>query len=199
MTPQKEPLMRIRPRLLSTLAILAALYVSALPLAAQKPASGATPEELTRLVGESVKQKDWAKFAALMHPAALAELKSMFQPIVKLEGAAQMRKTFFGVDNAAQFDALSDEAAFERLMTQLTANIPGMAEAVASSEMFVVGSLPEGDDLVHVVYHTGAKSQGLLFSKTAVMTFRRYQGEWRGLLSGSLEGLAAKFAQMAGS
>src|SRR6185295_4091372 len=153
--------MRIRPWLLSTLALLVALCASAAPLVAQKPALGSTPEELARIVGEAVKQKDWAKFASLMHPAALAELKSMFQPIAKLEGAAELRKTFFGVDNAAQFDALSDQAAFERLMANLTANIPGMAEAVASSEMFIVGSVPEGDDLVHVVYHSGAKSQGL--------------------------------------
>jgi hypothetical protein len=178
--------------------LLAAVLSPAAIVHAQKPAESPTPEALARVAAEAVKQKDWAKFASLMHPAALAEFKGMFAPLVKLDGAAEMRKMFFGVEDPAQFDALSGEAAFERLMSNLTANVPGVSEALASSEMIIVGSLPEGDDLVHVVYHSGGKTQGIIFSKTAVMSFRRHQGEWRALLSGSLEGLAQRIAAMAG-
>ena len=178
-------------------------FVAPLPSFAQadrpQVAERVTPEALARVIAEATQKKDWAKFASLMHPAALAEFKGMFAPIVKLEGAAEMRKMLFGVETAAQFDALSDEAAFEKLMANLTANVPGLSEALATSEMILVGSLPEGDDLVHVVYHSGAKTQGVVFSKTAVMTFRRYQGEWRALLAGSFEGLTQRFAQMAGA
>lgn len=174
--------------------LVLALLCLAVPVAAQEPAS---PEALARAAAEATKKGDWAAFARLMHPEALAELKRMFRPIIAAEGAGAMRAAFFGTEKVEQFDALDDVAVFERLMTNLAKNVPGMAEAMASSEMFVVGSLPEGDQLVHVVYHAGAKTEGMTFSKTSVMTFRRYQGEWRALLAGSIEGLAARLGQMA--
>lgn len=174
--------------------LLLSLLLLALPMAAQdlKP-----PESLAKAAAEATKKGDWAAFARLMHPEALAELKRMFRPIIAAEGASAMRAAFFGTEKVEQFDALDDVAVFERLMTNLAKNVPGMAEAMASSEMYIVGSLPEGDQLVHVVYHAGAKTEGMIFSKTSVMTFRRYQGEWRALLSGSIEGLAARLGQMA--
>ena len=183
----------MRNRLLR-LGLSVGLLLSALPLVAQDAAS---PEMLARAAAEATKKGDWAAFSRLMHPEALAELKRIFRPIVAAEGAGPMRSAFFGTEKIEQFDALDDVAVFERLMTNMVKNVPGMAEAMASSEMFIVGSLPEGDQLVHVVYHSGAKAEGMIFSKTSVMTFRRYQGEWRALLAGNIEGLAARLGQMA--
>lgn len=183
----------MRNRLLH-LGLSLGLLLSALPLAAQEAAS---PEALAKVAAEATKKGDWAAFSRLMHPEALAELKRIFRPIVASEGAGAMRAAFFGTEKIEQFDALDDAAVFERLMSNMTKNVPGMAEAMASSEMIIVGSLPEGDHLVHVVYHAGARTEGMIFSKTSVMTFRRYQGEWRALLAGNIEGLAARLGQMA--
>lgn len=174
--------------------LVLSLLLCAVPMAAQEPSS---PETLAKAAAEATKKGDWAAFARLMHPEALAELKRLFRPIVAVEGAGPMRSAFFEVEKVEQFDALDDVTVFERLMTNLAKNVPGMAEAMASSEMIIVGSLPEGDQLVHVVYHAGAKAEGMIFSKTSVMTFRRHQGEWRGLLAGNIEGLAARLGQMA--
>ncbi len=177
----------------ATLGLALFLLFLASPLVAEAPLS---PEALAKVVAEATKKGDWAAFSQLMHPEALAELKRIFRPIVAAEGAGPMRAAFFGTEKVEQFDALEDAAVFERLMTNLAKNVPGMADAMASSEMFIVGSLPEGDQLVHVVYHAGAKAEGMIFSKTLVMTFRRYQGEWRALLTGSIDGLAARLGQM---
>lgn len=181
-------------RALNRLVLCLFLLCSAAPSVAQDATS---PEALARAAAEATKKGDWAAFSQLMHPEALAELKRIFRPIVAIEGAGPMRSAFFGIEKVEQFDALDDAAVFERLMTNMAKNVPGMAEAMASSEMFIVGSLPEGDQLVHVVYHTGAKTEGMVFSKTSVMTFRRYQGGWRALLAGNIEGLAARLGQMA--
>ena len=181
-------------RALNRLVLCLFLLFSAAPAVAQDATS---PEALARGAAEMMKKGDWAGFARMMHPEALAELKRIFRPLVAAEGAGPMRSAFFGTEKIEQFDALDDAAVFERLMANLAKNVPGVAEAMASSEMFIVGSLPEGDQLVHVVYHSGAKAEGMIFSKTSVMTFRRYQGEWRALLAGNIEGLAARLGQMA--
>ncbi len=181
--------MRLRPLALC----LALALIAAGARAAQESPS---PEALAKTAAELTRKGDWAGFARMMHPEALAELTRIFRPIVAAEGAGPMRSAFFGVESLEQFDALTDAGVFERLMTNLAKNVPAVAEAMSTSEIFVVGSLPEEDQLVHVVYHGGAKAEGLIFSKTSVMTFRRYNGEWRALLSGNVEGLAARLRQL---
>ncbi len=183
--------MRIRTLGLS---LALSFFPLAVPMAAQEASS---PEALAKAASEATKKGDWTAFARLMHPEALAEFKRIFRALVAGEGAGPLRSAFFGVEKLEQVDALDDVYVFERLMTNLAKNVPGMAEAMAGSEMFIVGSLPEGDQLVHVVYHAGAKTEGMIFSKTSVMTFRRHQGEWRALLAGNIEGLAARLGQMA--
>ncbi len=178
---------------IAALGLALSLLFFAVPLIAEAPLS---PEALARVAAEATKKGDWAAFARLMHPEALAELKRMFRPIVAAEEAGAMRAAFFSTEKIEQFDALDDVAVFERLMANLAKNVPGMAEAMATSEMYVVGALPEGDQLVHVVYHAGAKAEGMIFSKTSVMTFRRHQGEWRALLAGNIQGFAARLAQI---
>ena len=69
-------------------------------------------------------------FAELMHPAALTDFRRMFREIVALEGVAELRKSFFGVETVAEFDALTDAGTLEALMKGLATNVPGVAEAL---------------------------------------------------------------------
>ena len=146
---------------------------------------------------EAVRAADWAGFTKLMHPEALAAAKKMFEPIVVADTTAEMRRAFFGVETVEQFTALSDAQAFEALMANLTKNIPGFAEALTGARFETIGVLPEGSELAHVVYRGDVQAEGIAVSKTAVVTLRRHGGEWRMLLSGNIEGLAARLAQMA--
>jgi hypothetical protein len=90
---------------------------------------------------------------------------------------------------------MADADIFQALMANLTRNFPGFADAMQSHETSVVGSVPEGKELVHVVYRMGAKTEGMTISKTSVITFRRHNGKWKALLTGNFEGLAARLSQ----
>lgn len=162
-------------------------------------AQSETPDAVAKRAADATGRADWKAFAELMHPAALADFRRMFREVVALEGAAELRKSFFGVETLAEFDALTDAGTFEVLMKGLATNVPGMAEALGSLSMEIVGVLPEGEELAHVVYRSGASFDDLTISKTAVMTLRRHDGQWRMLLNGAIEGLAERLAMVAGS
>jgi len=162
-------------------------------------AQSEAPDAVARRAAEATARADWKAFAELMHPAALADFRRMFREIVAIDGAAELRKSFFGIETLAEYDALTDAGTFEALMKGLAANVPGMAEALGSLSMEVVGVLPEGEELAHVVYRTGASIEDLTISKTAVMTLRRHDGQWRMLLNGAIEGLAERLAMVVGA
>lgn len=184
-----------RPRRRRTTIAALLLLCCAAALSAQSEA----PDAVAKRAAEATSRADWKAFAELMHPAALADFRRMFREIVALEGAAELRKTFFGIETVAEFDALTDAGTFEALMKGLAANVPGVAEALGSLSMEVVGVLPEGEELAHVVYRTGASIENLTMSKTAVMTLRRHDGQWRMLLNGAIEGLARQLTMVAGA
>lgn len=185
------PRPRRRPSTIAALLMIACAAVAS--------AQTEAPEAVARRAADATGKADWKAFAELMHPAALAEFRRMFREIVALEGTDELRRTFFGVGSVAEFDALTDAGTFEALMKGLSTNVPGMAEAISSLSMEIVGVLPEGEEIAHVVYRSSAATRELTFSKTAVMTLRRHDGQWRMLLNGAIEGLAQRLAMVAGA
>lgn len=186
-----DPRPRRRPSTIAALLVFACATLASAQVEA--------PEAVAKRAAEATARADWKAFAELMHPAALTDFRRMFREIVALDGSEELRKSFFGVETVAEFDALTDSGTFEALMKGLAANVPGVAEALGSMSMEVVGVLPEGEELAHVVYRTGASIENLTMSKTAVMTLRRHEGQWRMLLNGAIEGLAQRLAMVAGA
>ncbi|HEU5310244.1 MAG TPA: hypothetical protein VFV24_02220 [Candidatus Eisenbacteria bacterium] len=158
-----------------------------------------SPQAAAAVAMAAAKKGDWATYTHSMHPDALAKAKSMFGAVVAADASGRVRELFFGVDDTKSFDALSDSSCFVALMTNLTEHMPAFAEVMRSAEFHVIGTLPEGKDLAHVVYRTDAKAEELEITRTSVLSLRRYGKEWRMLLTGNIEGLAARLAQMSGA
>jgi hypothetical protein len=165
-------------------------------LAPNSLAGMSTPEILAAKTSEYAKKGDWAAYAKVMHPEALSSLKKIFRPIAEADTSGQVLRRFFGVPSLARYDSMADADIFQAFMANLTRNFPGFADAMQSHETSVVGSVPEGKELVHVVYRMGAKTEGMTISKTSVITFRRHNGKWKALLTGNIEGLAARLSQL---
>lgn len=179
------------------LLLLPALGLAQAPPPPQAAKAAASPQEVLLTTVELTKKGDWAGFAKIMHPEALADLRRMFRPLVEA-GTEEVGKPFFGIESIKEFDALSDPAMFERFMGNLV-KFPGVAEALGSAEVSVIGTVEEGPDLAHVVYRGTARSEGVTVSKTNVTTLRRANGEWKALLNGSIEGMAARLSAVVGA
>jgi len=150
----------------------------------------ATPEEVAREMLALTRSSDWPGYTKLLHPEALVALQGMFHDVVAGDPSHEAGKQLFGVADVAAFDALPAGEVFQRLMATLT-KIPQFAAALASAEGVIVGSVPEGADLVHVVFRVSASADSMTFSRVSAMTLRKFEGQWRALLSGNIEGIAA--------
>ena len=182
----------------TTVLLLAAVWaLSIFGVARAKEAQ--SPQVIANITMAAAKKGDWATYTRHMHPDALAKAKRMFGAVVAADASGRARKLFFGVEDMKSYDALSDSACFTALMTNLTEHMPAFGEAMKNAEFHVIGTLPEGKDLVHVVYRTDTKAEDLEVTRTSVLSLRRYKDEWRMLLAGNIEGLAARLSQMAGT
>ena len=76
--------------------------------------------------------------------------------------------------------------------------MPQLKQAMSSAEIDVLGELPEGDTLVHVVVRTSAQALGVGMSEVSVLTTKKHEGAYRVMLSGQIEGLITAIAQNMG-
>src|SRR5687767_3509236 len=119
------------------------------------PSHGAaqdTPEAVAQRYYETFRSGDFAANAALMHPAALEELKTTLTGMAALPGAtedAEFRE-MFGVSSLDEMRALAPAELFERVLRN---QLEGEMRAIlASTEVTVLGHVMEGDSTAHVVY-----------------------------------------------
>ncbi len=153
-----------------------------------------TPENVASRYMEATRRTDWKTCAALMHPDALIQLKQIFRPLVATGQEPKLGVLFFNVRTVAEFERLSGQEAFERLMAFFTKLSPEISSAIKTSQSNIIGHVLEGNDMAHVVYRMTMKTQGVSVTKLAIMPLKKSGTAWKGMLTGDIEGLAAAFS-----
>ena len=162
------------------------LAVCALPLRA---GAQETPEAVVQRYYETFRSGDFAANAALMHPAALEELKTTLTGMAALPGATENAefREMFGVSSIEEMRALAPAVLFERVLRN---QLEGEMRAIlASTEISILGHVMEGDTTAHVVYRMRMNFGGQSLDQVQVMPLQRAGAEWRVLLTGSLAGM----------
>lgn len=156
-----------------------------LPAAAQE-----TPETVLTRYWETFRTGDYAANAALMDPAALEELRdAMFRmaEAVGAEGGEELLEVF-GVRTPEEVRTLAPALLYERML-RTTLGAGEMREVLAGSEVRVLGHVPEGEDVAHVVYRMRMGIAGMEVDQVQVAPLRRTAAGWRVQLTGSLAGM----------
>ncbi len=153
-----------------------------------------TPEAIAARYTAATRSGDWSSVAQLMHPEALSQFQTMFAPLVAAE-PQKVGTSFFGVRSKQEYDKLSRVEVFERFMRALSKQIPGMAIALDTSDLKIIGHVREQPDLAHIVYRMNTQLEGIKISKTSVMTLKKDGQSWKALLLGNIEGLAAALSR----
>jgi hypothetical protein len=158
----------------------------ALPAAAQE-----TPEAVLTRYYETFRSGDFAANAAMMDPAALEELKATMAGLAGMaaaEGGEEEMREMFGVGSAAELGALAPAELYTRML-QATLGGGEMREIMRSAEIEVLGHVPEGDDLAHVVYRMRLSFGGMDVDQVQIAPMRRTPDGWRVMLTGSIAGM----------
>lgn len=181
----------------SILCMLALLFVLAGcgPGQTQAPSSKKSPEEVATRALTALKENRIADFAKTMHPEALKQLKATLLEVVdeaeKQERVDEVLTIFKNVKSADDLRKLDDVAFFTAFFEGVLQLQPRIRDALQGTTLNVIGHVPEGPDVIHVVYR-GTVTQGeVKVSKMSVMSLKANGDDWGMLLTGDIEGMAA--------
>lgn len=164
-----------------------------LPVMAQS--TEATPESVAKDYIAASTSGDWAKAATFMDPEALVSFKNMFGEVMKMDKKNEAGRELFGLKSNAEFEQLSNEQVFVKLITLLITAVPQMKQMLSEAENTILGQVPEGSDVVHLLYRTKMKIGDGSISKVEVMSLKKSGTTWRLKLSEEMEGSFSAMAK----
>jgi len=174
--------------------LASALMMIAMPLAA---AAQETPEQVAERYLSTMKARNWAANAALVHPEELDSIKAAFVDVARSDTSTAGLRALFNVSTARELEALSPVQVYERFVASTVGQQAEMTQFLASATFKVLGHVAEGDS-VYVVYRVSATGAGGPMTQVTVMSLRRSGAGWKTRLTDELRGtIAALHAQAA--
>jgi hypothetical protein len=159
-----------------------------------------SPEAVATAYFESIKAGDWTRVAAQFTPEAQAKYRAMMSELMDTaaaSGQADVRQMLLGTETTAEQAAkLSDRDFVARTLEAILARSLGM---IQFQRIDVVGRVPEGDRVIHVLCRMHiAGPGGAAVEKMTVVSLERDASGWGMSLAGDIKGLVATLkAQLA--
>lgn len=174
------------------LAFALALSVAPVSLATVQRASAQTLQELTAspdsaatLFIRSIRSMRWSTAAQFMDPEPLGLFHDVVTMITEPDPSGDLLGYLTGTDTTA-YRALDAREVFDRALTTLTGDMPGLTYSLQDRDDEFLGHVMEGADSAHVVYRTQSRLSGAL-PEVKVMQMRRGPAGWRVLWSDELD------------
>ena len=161
------------------------------------------PVAVVRTWTEALKATDFQKMSTVMHPEALTQFKDILMPVMQgfnesiaqdTTGTAQVPDSLKQM--LAGIDTLQGEAFYTQSMRVLSSIVPDLRQSLSGMSSTIIGGVPEGDTLVHVVQRTSMEYMGRgMTNEVDVVTVKKSDGGWRVMLTGGMRGLAEGMRQ----
>ena len=165
------------PFLVSVLAASALLAAAPSPSDAQRPAQ-ATPEATAQRFFDGLSRLRWRQVSAEMHTAALDEFHLISRQLVEsLRGDSILIQVYDA--SREEWESWSRREVFERSMAGLTRYARGLMESQVMTDFRVLGTVPEGDTIRHVVYRETTDHMGTVIEAAPTTTLVLENGVWR--------------------
>ncbi len=174
--------------------LLALTIFLGVPLGA---AATETPEQVAEAYVNAIREEGLAAVPAYIHPDELERFRGMLLPVLTGDGpiAGQLRTAFFGEGaTLASVKAMDAKAFMQGFIGFAQHQMAAMNVSIGKSE--TLGSVREGE-VVHLVTRNTAGAGALQLTQMEVVSLKPYQGTWRLLLSGKMEGLAQALSAQA--
>jgi len=157
---------------------------------AQSPAIG--PDSAATEFQSALRGVAWRAAVQRLHPEALADFHFRMTLLVEMDTTRAPIEKLFPEGGLDAYHATSPEGVFLRVMEVLSEDAPGLVHALVVRDVQVVGHVPEGTDLAHVVYRSMADLSGAM-PELRLMTMKLDGDRWRVLASQELDILVEAF------
>lgn len=158
------------------------------------PAEVKRPEAVATRALIALKENRIQDFGREMHPESLKQLKSTLLAVVDTaEKKGRVKEAlgiFKDVNSASDLRQLDDVAFFTAFFVGVMEMQPRLRDAFRGMTLDVIGHVPEGADLIHVVYRGTVTQGGIKVSKMSVVSLKAKGDDWGMLLTGDIENIA---------
>ena len=159
---------------------------------------GATPEEISKSYFELLKQKQWTEIAKLYDKTALKDFRDMMSFLLEIpdEKAPQVLEAFFGTGATKKTVKTMSDADFFSCFLRGTMSQAAQFGQLDFKKVEVLGSVPEGDSLRHVVTRTNIGIGDMSVETMEVISFKKTDDKWSILLQGKMKGMAQRLKKV---
>lgn len=141
--------------------------------------SPASPKAAALEMIDTLRDGDYLRYAALMHPEMIREFQTMLGALISSAKAAPLREAFFGTSDLLELGRFNDLELLARFLEGAIEREPEVQGAFADSKTTILGVVYEGKDLAHVVYRIEFEVYGFHASSPDLVTMRRHEKSWR--------------------
>ena len=112
--------------------------------------------------------------------------------------AAEALSLFKDIKSVDDLRKLDDVTFFTGFLEGVMQMQPRLRDAFRGTTLEVIGHVREGPDVIHVVYRGTVTMGDVKVTKLSVMSLKSNANEWRLLLTGDIEGMAATLKRQFG-
>lgn len=134
----------------------------------------------------------WRAASSRMHPEGLEEFHHRMTLLVEMDTTGGPINKLYPQSGLPEYQTKTHEEIFLRVMEVLTRDAQGLVHALVVRDVEVLGSVPEGPELAHVVYRSTARLSGA-DPQLRIMTMKRAGTRWRVLWSQEVDVLVEAF------
>ncbi len=159
-----------------------------------------SPSEITEAYFEAFKTGEYTRAAEFFSPAALKNFREMlnFSDALPEEEAKQFYSTFFGEGASKESVGKMSDAAFFSAFFSFVMKQAEAAGGVDFDKVEILGEVPEGENIVHVLTRSHISVGELEMEAMEVVSFEKSDGKWKVALSGKMKGMAAQLQKALG-
>jgi hypothetical protein len=152
------------------------------------PRDDAAVEKVVTAAFGAATQLDWQKYADLMHPDGLREIKGMLSPVLEKVAPDSREETrilryFAGAKDVKQLLGMAPAAFFASYLKGTTSRLPIATQDLRGLKFRIIGTVYEKDGTAHVVYRSSFKRDDNFITKVEIVSLKRHQMAWRILLT----------------
>ncbi len=182
-------------KLQSLIASVLSLFIFSYNLFAQ------TPEEISKSYFELLQKNNWDEIAKLYDAQTLKEFRKMMsflQDIDNNEACDQVRQVFFGPTVTKEaITKMTDQQFFFNLLQGIMKQA-AQAGTLSFEKVDILGSIKEGEDVVHVVTRNYIGVGEMKMENMEVISYKKAGESWKILLSGKIKGMAQRIKKVIG-
>ena len=148
---------------------------------------------LVEVSNQAINNLNWNEYAELLDPAGLEIFQAIVMPgIEKLILTSQSDSlNLFGKNFHSETIQNETPAEFFVDIMNMAADVsPELKSTFSEMTNVNIGAVAEGDSLIHVINRTKLNIGGRDIEEMNVVTLKKYEGEWRIVLSPKIEGIA---------